>query len=123
MKITLTNDFHNTSVNLVVADHEGGDTVKISASQYYRARRELCGITDCCCGGTRKSDYILDHDGGRIHGGDVRFGVLTPLTAEQKMAEEAAWEARLDKEAAEFNARLKADGLSASSRRYRLRSS
>jgi hypothetical protein len=43
--ITLTNDFHNTEVNLQV-----GDDDRISLSQAKRARRELCGIKGCLCG-------------------------------------------------------------------------
>lgn len=38
-KITLINEFHNTSVNLIVPDHEPGDSVEISAGQYSRAHR------------------------------------------------------------------------------------
>jgi len=56
-KITLTNDFHNTSVNLVVTDHGPGDTVVISDGQYRRARRELCGMAECRCGGTYSDDH------------------------------------------------------------------
>lgn len=43
MKITLTNDNHNTSINLVVAGN------KLSESQISRARRTLCGCAGCTC--------------------------------------------------------------------------
>jgi hypothetical protein len=45
--ITLTNDFHGTSVTLRV----NGD--RLSAGQMRRMRRELCGMSDCCCGTIR----------------------------------------------------------------------
>jgi len=43
--ITLTNEFHNTSINLVPGP--GG----LSPRQVTRARRALCGIAGCTCGG------------------------------------------------------------------------
>lgn len=43
--ITLTNDFHGTSVNLRVK----GSTLSIH--QIRRARRALCGVENCTCGG------------------------------------------------------------------------
>ena len=45
-KITLTNDFHNTSVNLVLQPHN-----RLSLRQVRRARQALCGMADCDCGG------------------------------------------------------------------------
>ena len=44
-QITLTNDFHGTSVNVVPVNG------LLSASQVARARRALCGSRDCQCGG------------------------------------------------------------------------
>lgn len=44
-KITLTNDFHGTSINLVV--RRG----RLSLRQVRRARSALCGMADCKCGG------------------------------------------------------------------------
>lgn len=44
--ITLTNDFHGTSVNLR-PDGAG----QLSVSQVARARRTLCGVKGCTCGG------------------------------------------------------------------------
>lgn len=44
--ITLTNDFHGTSVNL-----RPDDSYTLSALQVARARRALCGIKGCTCGG------------------------------------------------------------------------
>lgn len=46
MKITITNDFHNTAASLNI---EIGKP--LSASQIARARRTLCGIDGCTCGG------------------------------------------------------------------------
>lgn len=45
MKITITNTFHNSSVNMIIK----GDSVKLSQYQVKRAERELCGM-DCSCG-------------------------------------------------------------------------
>ncbi len=44
--LTLTNDFHNTSVTLRV-----GPSLTLSARQVARSRRVLCGNHDCTCGG------------------------------------------------------------------------
>ncbi len=81
-KITLTNDFHSTAVALVVANHEPGDSVIISASQYHRAHRELCGVTECRCGGAyrnRLSDRGYTLDEGQDQYGDRMFSVLAPM--------------------------------------------
>jgi hypothetical protein len=43
MKITLTNDFHNTSV--VLRSRDG----RLTGGQRDRAKRILCGITGCTC--------------------------------------------------------------------------
>lgn len=45
MKIVLKNDFHNTSVVLIVRNG------RISASQQRKAQKALCGIADCTCSG------------------------------------------------------------------------
>ena len=45
MKLTLSNDFHNTEITLNCKDD------KLSAGQVKRANRELCGMSDCCCSG------------------------------------------------------------------------
>jgi hypothetical protein len=42
----ITNDFHRTAVRIRA---ELG--VELSPSQVYRARRALCGMSSCCCGG------------------------------------------------------------------------
>ena len=44
-KITLTNNFHDTAINLVVRG------AQLSLHQVRRARRALCGMADCQCGG------------------------------------------------------------------------
>lgn len=43
--LTLTNDFHHTEVRLRVTGNQ------LSPNQVRRARRILCGISDCSCGG------------------------------------------------------------------------
>ncbi len=45
-KITLTNNFHRTSINLVLKPHN-----RLSLRQVRRARTALCGMADCLCGG------------------------------------------------------------------------
>jgi hypothetical protein len=44
-KITIKNDFHNTEINLVLK----GDN--LTRSQMRRVNSELCGMSDCRCGG------------------------------------------------------------------------
>ena len=46
-RVTLTNSFHNTEVQVNVPD-----SGVLSLRQTQRVRKELCGITDCRCGGT-----------------------------------------------------------------------
>lgn len=43
---TLSNDFHDTRVTVRPAN-DG----TMTSRQVRRARRELCGMSDCCCGG------------------------------------------------------------------------
>jgi len=46
MTITLKNDFHHTRVSL-----KSRHGHRLSPGQVTRARRELCGIDGCTCGG------------------------------------------------------------------------
>jgi hypothetical protein len=48
MKITLTNDFHNSKIVLRASK---ADPMRISECQRQRAKRKLCGISDCLCSG------------------------------------------------------------------------
>lgn len=53
--ITLTNDFHNTSANvrpIIIKDGRFAGYYKISRKTAMRLRNELCGSSDCTCGGT-----------------------------------------------------------------------
>lgn len=45
-KITIKNDFHDTSVNLRVVLGQ-----PLTANQIRRAWKKLCGDNDCVCGG------------------------------------------------------------------------
>ena len=45
MKITITNTFHNSSVNVIVKSNP----VILSESQVKRVEKALCGL-DCACG-------------------------------------------------------------------------
>ena len=54
MKITLRNDFHNSSVtlNADVRSHiHNVATAYLSTGQIRRAKQELCGIDGCTCSG------------------------------------------------------------------------
>lgn len=48
MKITLTNNFHGTSVEIVTRKT---NTTRISESQRRKAKAALCGISGCTCSG------------------------------------------------------------------------
>lgn len=47
MKVVLSNDFHNTTVTLLVS--EGWS---LSPRQRKRAQKALCGMSDCLCSGS-----------------------------------------------------------------------
>jgi hypothetical protein len=78
-KITLTNTFHNTSINLVVGEPDQYGEYAISESQARRAIRALCGITDCRCGGMDLWDprYTAEYGGG----GDLPVAVSVRETS------------------------------------------
>ncbi len=60
MKITLTNDFHGTSVNVIPGP--GG---WLSSRQVRRVSRELCGSRDCYCGQVTGGAYgLVTHTDG-----------------------------------------------------------
>jgi len=50
--ITLSNNFHNTSVRI---NANIGD--ELSPAQIRRSRRALCGLADCSCGGPLGERY------------------------------------------------------------------
>ena len=56
MIITLTNQFHNTSVNIRVKSLPHA----LTDSQESRIKRELCGTTHCICGGINGQQYGPD---------------------------------------------------------------
>lgn len=62
--ITVTNDFHNTQVTLRAREGEA-----LTDSQIRRARRELCGVAGCMCGGaigergTQDYEVLIDGAG------------------------------------------------------------
>lgn len=80
--ITLTNSFHNTSVNLrptiSSANKYGPKELHLSARQVKRARRVLCGVDGCLCGddiGARgEQRYCVDvyPDGDGVVSHDAR---------------------------------------------------
>jgi hypothetical protein len=53
-KIRLINEFHNTEATVMpqlVTDGRFKGYYRVSRKTAMRLRRELCGVTDCCCGG------------------------------------------------------------------------
>lgn len=53
-KITLTNDFHNTEATVIpqlITEGRHKGYYKISRKTAMRLRNELCGSSDCVCGG------------------------------------------------------------------------
>lgn len=58
MKITLSNDFHETEATVVPRKYgppsptTGQQRYAVSHRTAQRLRKELCGQEDCCCGGT-----------------------------------------------------------------------
>jgi hypothetical protein len=64
MKITLTNNFHNTAVSVYVTplfstDGHGTGQFYCSKSQVKRINKALCGMSSCGCGVTRGEGYDL----------------------------------------------------------------
>ncbi len=72
--ITLKNTFHGTSINLRPRDS------RLSVHQVRRARRILCGIDGCTCGGPcgeRGAEYVTYADpwgGATVEPRDVNGG-------------------------------------------------
>ena len=52
-KLTLSNDFHNTETVVMVKDGI------ISAGSMKRAKKKLCGMKDCQCGGLRGEQAVV----------------------------------------------------------------
>jgi hypothetical protein len=53
-KITLSNEFHSTEATVIpqlIADGRFKGYYKISRKVAMRLRNELCGMSDCSCGG------------------------------------------------------------------------
>jgi hypothetical protein len=67
IKLRLVNNFHNTETTIHVP--ESG---KLTATQVRRARRALCGVTGCTCGGElgergpQVGSWTLEHINGGI---------------------------------------------------------
>jgi hypothetical protein len=50
-KLTLTNDFHHTSVNVQATDAGAPGVSRLSKSQAAKCFKALCGVAGCTCGG------------------------------------------------------------------------
>ena len=66
--IEYRNSFHNTSVRVrvddaAVCEDGNGLQARLSKSQQRRVERELCGMSDCCCGGHGNYRPPLTDDG------------------------------------------------------------
>jgi hypothetical protein len=66
--ITITNDFHNTSINLQVEDR--GDHYRLSPRQYRRMCETLCGVSGCQCGVDRDPNWMVEPVGGLRSGAE-----------------------------------------------------
>ena len=69
IRVTLSNDFHNSEVDILVdpdqiSEYETDLEVAPTLGQLRRVRRELCGFSDCTCGGVRGPQQ---HDGRTLH--------------------------------------------------------
>lgn len=72
-------------------NYEPGDDIEISESQYYRARRALCGMSACGCGDTRGDPNYMLCSARDNNGLGLEYYVDTSLElAHQVMAEVAA---------------------------------
>lgn len=64
MRITLTNNFHNTRTAIIPKPITGGrykGFYKVSLSSAKRAKNKLCGSDSCTCGGNfgeRSENYL-----------------------------------------------------------------
>lgn len=57
MKVTLRNDYHNTTATVLTANLP----CTLSHTQYLRVRRSLCPYSDCTCGKVRgPQDYAVE---------------------------------------------------------------
>lgn len=61
-KITLINDYHNTTTN-VIYKKTPNHRPYLTANQVNRAEKALCGMSDCKCGGVRGGKWALDYNG------------------------------------------------------------
>ena len=68
MKISIQNDFHNTSTTIDSVDvfeNENGRVAVVDGDKLMSAHKELCGMADCSCGnpmagiGTDGKQYSL----------------------------------------------------------------
>jgi len=84
MRITLKNDFHKTSVGLILSGNQ------LSVGQIKKARAALCGVKGCICGGIRgtqspeiigyKQIEVLSDTGNIKHFDSPIFSVPDRLT-------------------------------------------
>jgi hypothetical protein len=67
--VTLTNDFHNTSVNLrceVLSHIHSEATIYPTAGQIAKAKKALCGIDGCTCSNDAGIRGRQEHNGKRM---------------------------------------------------------
>lgn len=68
-RVTLTNDFHNTSTTLIceTLSHIYGEvTIRPSVNQIRRAKKALCGISGCTCSDDAGCRGPQQHNGKRL---------------------------------------------------------
>ena len=65
-RVTLRNDFHNSSVVMMLEPKSGVQNTTVvypSAEQFKKAKNALCGTDGCTCGGIRGPQ---NHDGKKL---------------------------------------------------------
>lgn len=87
-KITVTNDFHNTSATMRVRVAPIAHHVIITQAQWERAMRKLCNIKECCCGQLRGAQETPLE--GREYA-EYTLVVDQEVREKRKQAEQAFW--------------------------------
>lgn len=67
--VTLTNDFHNTSVRIrceVLSHIHNEAMIYPTAGQIAKAKKALCGISGCTCSGDDGTRGRQEHNGKRL---------------------------------------------------------
>jgi len=58
LKVTLVNNFHNTSCNVVININPKNGYFRFTESQSRKIENELCGNKNCLCGTARGNCFV-----------------------------------------------------------------